>query len=106
MSTERHEHESHILPIRTYMLVFIALMVLLVLTVGVAFVDMGPFSLVAALLIASIKGLLIMLYFMHVKYSNKLVWLFAGSGFIWLLILIGLAASDYISRYWIGQLGP
>jgi cytochrome c oxidase subunit 4 len=43
---------------------------------------------------------------MHVKYSNKLVWLFAGSGFIWLLILIGLAASDYISRYWIGQLGP
>jgi cytochrome c oxidase subunit 4 len=103
---ENHDYHPHVLPVQTYVLVFVGLMALLLLTVGVAFLNLGPLSLVAALMIAAVKALLIMLYFMHVKYSNKLVWLFAGAGFLWLLILIGLAASDYISRYWVTLLGP
>ena len=103
---ESQEHQAHYLPIRTYLIVFAALMLLLLLTIGVAFINLGPLSLIIALVIAAAKAILIMLYFMHVKYSNKLVWLFSGAGFLWLAILIGLTASDYISRYWDAMLGP
>ena len=51
--------------------------------------------------IACSKGLLVVLYFMHVKYSSKLTWVFAGSGVLWLLILFALTLSDYVSRGWI-----
>ena len=51
--------------------------------------------------IACTKGLLVVLYFMHVKYSSKLTWVFAGSGVLWLLILFALTLSDYVSRGWI-----
>jgi cytochrome c oxidase subunit 4 len=46
---------------------------------------------------------LVLLYFMHLRYSSKLTWLFAGAGFVWLLIMIGLMMTDYISRGWVGQ---
>lgn len=95
------EHKHHISGIGEYLAIFFALMVLTALTVWVAFQDFSPFNDVIAMSIACTKGLLVVLYFMHVKYSSKLTWVFAGSGFFWLLILFGLTMSDYISRGWI-----
>jgi cytochrome c oxidase subunit 4 len=89
---------KHIVPVQIYMRVFIALMALLVLTVLVAIFDLGPVSTPIALLIAAVKGTLIVLFFMHVKYAGKLTWIFASSAFLWLAIMIGLTFSDYVTR--------
>jgi cytochrome c oxidase subunit 4 len=97
------DHESEPTP-RTYFKVFIALMVLLVLTTAVAFVDLDKYlpgnfwSLLVAMLIALAKGLLILLFFMHVKFSSRQTIVFAGAGFLWLAILLVLTMSDYLTR--------
>jgi cytochrome c oxidase subunit 4 len=56
----------------------------------------------AALLIAVSKALLIMFYFMHMRFSKRLTWVFAGAGFLWLTILIALSMSDFLTRDWLG----
>jgi cytochrome c oxidase subunit 4 len=81
-----------------YYRVFAALLVLLVLTVAVAFVDLGAWSVVLALTIASSKALLIVLYFMHVRTSSRLTQLFTVGMLLWLLILISITLSDYLTR--------
>ena len=72
-------HE-HILPVKTYLKVYVALMVLLVATVGAAFIDMGPFNFALTMVIAVAKAAMILLIFMHVRYSERLVWVFSSSG--------------------------
>jgi cytochrome c oxidase subunit 4 len=94
---------AKIVPIRLYVLVWVALMIFLLLTWGAAQFDLGPFNVLTAMTIAVIKMLLVMLYFMHVRYSNRLVWLFAGAGFLWLLINFTLTMSDYTTR---GDVNP
>jgi cytochrome c oxidase subunit 4 len=85
----------------TYYRVFAALLVLLVLTVAVAFVDLGILSVVLALTIAFSKALLIVLYFMHVRTSSRLTQLFTVGMLLWLLILITITLSDYLTRaFW------
>ena len=91
----------HVVPISTYLLVFFALMILLVLTLAAAAVDLGPLNIVIAVSIALIKAVLIVLYFMHVKFSSRLIQIFVSSAFIWLAILFVLALSDYVSRGWL-----
>jgi cytochrome c oxidase subunit 4 len=92
------EHADAHPTVRTYLVVFAALLLLLVATVAVAEIDLGPFNFSLAVAIASMKALLILLYFMHVRYSTPLVWLVAGAGFFWLAILVGLTLSDYFTR--------
>jgi cytochrome c oxidase subunit 4 len=82
----------------TYYKVTAALMVLLGLTVAVYFVPLGTFGVVAALTIAFSKAVLIILYFMHVRYSSRLTMVMAGAGFFWLVILFALTFSDYLTR--------
>jgi cytochrome c oxidase subunit 4 len=94
---------GHILPKKTYYSVFAALMVLLVVTIGVAFINLGGLNIAAALTIAVIKAVVIILYFMHVRYSSRLTWLIVGAGFFWLGILLVLAGSDYLTRQWLPQ---
>ena len=94
-----------ILPVSLYFAVFSALLVLTGITIGVAYIDLGALNTVAALSIAVVKGTLVVLYFMHVRYSSRLVWAFAGAGFFWLIFLIGLTMSDFLSRGWIGPMG-
>lgn len=97
------EHE-HIVPPRLYVVVLLALMALLVLTVVAAFVDLdkrfhgGYWNMSLAVLIALIKGVLIVLFFMHVKYASRVTWAFAGAAFVWLGILLTLTMTDYASR--------
>lgn len=93
--------EHHVIPVRTYLAVFVALLVLLIATVGAYYVDLGPLNIVVALTIAIIKAVLIVLYFMHVRYSSRLVWVFAGATVVWLIIMLGLTFADYISRGWL-----
>jgi cytochrome c oxidase subunit IV len=93
--------EGHIAPLRLYYTIFAALMVGTIITVWVAFFDLGPFNNVVMLGIACTKALLVVLYFMHVRWSTRLTWVFAGAGFFWLLILFSLTMADYMSRGWI-----
>ena len=93
---------EHITSVRTYILVFIALMVLTAITVLVAFQDFGPWNDVVALTIAVIKASLVVLFFMHIYHSTRLSKLVVVSGLVWLFILIGLTLSDYLSRGLVG----
>jgi cytochrome c oxidase subunit IV len=81
--------------------VFLALIVGTALTVAAAFVDMGAMNNVVMLAIAAVKGLLVVLFFMHVRWSSRLTWVVVASGFFWLLILFGLTMTDYVSRGWV-----
>lgn len=81
-----------------YYRVFAALMGLTALTVLVAYQDLGAFNTVVALTIAVAKGVLVVLYFMHVRYSSRLVWVVAAAGFVWLILLIGFTMADFLTR--------
>jgi cytochrome c oxidase subunit 4 len=96
---------KHIVPVQTYLVIYGVLMGLLLLTVAAALIDLGPFQFAAAMLIALIKGILIVLFFMHVRYSERLVWIFSGASFLWLLILIVFTLNDYLTRGWLNVPG-
>jgi cytochrome c oxidase subunit 4 len=97
---------EHIVPKSTYFAVFGALIVFTILTVIVAFFDLGILNNVAALGIAAIKATLVVLFFMHVKYSSKLTKLIVVSGLFWLAILLIFTTSDYLSRDWLHTKTP
>ena len=84
-----------------YYTIWIALLGLTVITAGVAFVDLGPFNVVLALVIATVKALLVVLFFMHVKYtSEKLTKIVIVSAIFWLFLLLALSMADYATRLW------
>ena len=95
---------DHVVPVWIYMAVLIALLVLLVLTLVTAFFDLDArfhsahLNMGVAVFIAMCKAFLIILFFMHVKYSSRVVWAFAGAAFVWLGILMTLTLTDYITR--------
>ncbi len=92
---------QHVVSPKVYLLVFLALIVLTVTTVAVASIDLGPMNTVAALAIAAIKGSLVVLFFMHMKYSKPLIGLVVFASVLWLAILISLTLADFMSRGWI-----
>jgi cytochrome c oxidase subunit 4 len=89
---------GHISPKSTYYTIFAALMVLTAVTVAVAFVPLGAFNFPVAIGIAITKATLVILFFMHAKYSSRLTKMFVGTAFFFLLILLGLSLTDYLSR--------
>jgi cytochrome c oxidase subunit IV len=95
----------HVVPIKTYAAVFIGLVVLTLTTAGAAFIDLGGgLNAVVALAIAIGKTLLVTLYFMHLRYSRPLTWVFAGAGIFWLMILLTLTLSDVVTRDWLAAI--
>jgi cytochrome c oxidase subunit 4 len=92
---------GHVAPKSLYYTIFLALIVGTAVTVGVAFVDLGPLNNVVMLTIACAKALLVVLFFMHVRWSTRLTWVVAGAGFFWLLILFSITMADYMSRGWV-----
>ncbi len=96
---------QHVVSVRTNFVVFAALMALLVLTVAIAYIDLGPLGLPVAMLIATVKAVLIVLYFMHVRWSSALTMVFAGAAFFWLAIMILMTLNDYYSRGWLSIYG-
>ena len=94
---------SHpVVALRTYLLVFAALLVLTGVTTAVAFLDLGPLNNVAALGIAVVKATLVVLYFMHVKGSPRMTRLVIGAALVWLAILVALTLGDYATRIGVG----
>lgn len=83
---------------KTYFVVWIALLALLLLTFGLAEVNLGPLNNVAALGISITKMLLVVLIFMHGRYEKPVTWVFIAAGVIWLLIMVDLTMSDYLTR--------
>jgi cytochrome c oxidase subunit 4 len=96
-----HHVAHHIAPKSLYYLIFGLLMVGTAVTVIVAYFDLGPLNNVVMLTIACAKALLVVLYFMHVRWGTRLTWVVAASGFVWLLILFGFTLSDYLTRGWV-----
>jgi cytochrome c oxidase subunit 4 len=92
---------GHVAPKTMYYAVFLALIVGTGLTVLAAFFDMGAMNNVVMLAIASVKAMLVILFFMHVRWSTRLTWVVVASGFFWLLIMFGLTMTDYFSRGWV-----
>ena len=91
---------EHVVPVRVYLAVFGSLIALTLLTTGVAFIDLGPMNTVVALAIAVTKMLLVILFFMHVKYSPGLTKLVILAGFFWLAILVAISLADILTRPW------
>jgi cytochrome c oxidase subunit 4 len=81
-----------------YVGIWLALMIGTGLTVLAAEVDLGALNNVVMLAIACTKAALVVLFFMHVRWSSRLTWVVAASGFFWLLILFGLTMQDYVTR--------
>ena len=92
---------GHVAPKSMYYGVFLALIVGTGLTVLAAFFDMGAMNNVVMLTIAIVKASLVILFFMHVRWSTRLTWVVVASGFFWLLIMFGLTMTDYFSRGWV-----
>jgi len=90
---------EHIMSSKLYYTIWIALLCLTVVTAAVSFVDLGRFNTVIALVIATIKALLVVLFFMHVKYtSEKLTKVVIVSAIFWLFLLLALSMADYTTR--------
>ncbi len=91
---------EHIVSRKVYFVIFGALVVLTLVTYFAAKIDFGSEAIntVVALVIAVTKATLVILYFMHVRYSPRLTWVVICSGILWLIIMIGLTLSDYLTR--------
>ena len=95
------EHaEHHIVGPQTYAMVFGTLLVFTGITVAAAFVNLGILNPMVALAIACTKAVIVILWFMHVKYQSKLIKMTVGAGFFTFLVLITMTLSDYMSRAW------
>lgn len=95
-----HAHAHHGPSLSLYLGIYFALLFLLLITVGAAFLDLGPLNVPIMLAIAIAKTLLVVLFFMHVGYGSLLVGLAAASGFLWLLIMFAYTMMDYLTRTW------
>ena len=96
---------EHVIPKSTYLAVYVALMVLLFLTLGAAYIDLDPMNYAVSLSIAVAKAVLIVLFFMHVRYGPRLTGLFAVAAYLWLAILIAISLGDYFTRDMLSILG-
>lgn len=95
------EHaEHHVVTPFTYGIVFITLLIFTGLTVIAAYIDLGIFNPVVALAIATIKAVIVILFFMHIKYQSKLIKMTVAAGFFTFFGLVAMTLSDYITRAW------
>ena len=95
-----HQEEVHVVRPPMYLGIFLALLCLTALTTGISFIDLGVFNAVIALLIACCKASLVVLFFMHIHYSSRLLKMTVGAGLFTFGLLLVLTMSDYISRAW------
>jgi cytochrome c oxidase subunit 4 len=91
-------HQDHVVPIGTYVAVFAALMVLTVVTVAASRIDLGPLNTPVAMAIAIAKAILVVLFFMHVKWSPRLIALAFAASLFWLFHMLAGTAVDYLTR--------
>jgi cytochrome c oxidase subunit 4 len=92
---------EHVVPVRIYVVIFVTLLVMTAATTAISGIDMGPWNTVVALAIAVFKASLVVLFFMHAKYSPKLTRVVIFGGVFWLAILLLITFSDFASRGWL-----
>ena len=93
-----------VVSVTTYILVWAGLLVLTLGTTGIAYIDLGArWNLVVAMAIAVVKTLLVALFFMHLRYSDRRLWVFAGAGVFWLMIMLSLTMADPVTRVWLSS---
>jgi cytochrome c oxidase subunit IV len=97
---------EQIVPLRTYTFVFVALLILAGLTTAVAYIDLGVFNIVIAMLIATAKMLLVALFFMHLRYKVGLTRIVSFAGLFWLGLLVSFSLADIFTRHWTPQGTP
>jgi cytochrome c oxidase subunit IV len=100
MSTEHGSSSGHGASLGVYFAIFFVLLVLTGVTVAVAFQDLGPLNTPIALGIAGFKAFLVGTWFMHLRYSRRLTWVFAIGSLLWLALMISFTITDFISRDW------
>jgi cytochrome c oxidase subunit 4 len=93
--------QSHVVPVRVYVTIFFSLMILTGLTIVASFYNFGEWNTIIAVTIAIVKATLVVLYFMHLRYSDNVVRLSVVAGVFWLALLLSLTLSDYFSRPWL-----
>ncbi|HEY1498031.1 MAG TPA: cytochrome C oxidase subunit IV family protein [Acidobacteriaceae bacterium] len=98
--SEPTHHEEHIVSPKVYLLIGTALLILTGTTAAVSYIDLGAFNAVVALAIACTKMTLVVLFFMHVKYSSGLTKLTVAAGFLTFCVMIMMTMTDYVSRAW------
>jgi cytochrome c oxidase subunit IV len=94
------KHEHVVVGPKIYLSILILLLILTATTTGVAYIDLGILNPIVAIAIGCIKAVLVILFFMHIRYSSKVMMLTVGAGFFTFLVLITMTLSDYISRNW------
>jgi cytochrome c oxidase subunit IV len=97
---EHPDAVGHIAPAKLYVSIWALLIALTITTVFASFVELGYFNVVVALVIATIKGTLVVLFFMHLRYSPKLTMITVVAAMFWLFILLALTMTDYMTRGW------
>ncbi len=95
----------HVASIKSNLVVFALLMVLLLATVGASYVPLGVMHFPVAMVIATVKTVLIVLFFMHALHSHRLTWIICVASFLWLLLMIVFTIIDFLSRGWLDILG-
>src|SRR5262249_57433987 len=96
-----HDYVGHIIPSKIYYVIWAILMIGTAITVFAASVELGIFNIVVALLIATIKGTLVVLFFMHLRYSTKLTMVTVIAAIFFLIIMFSLSMTDYLTRGWL-----
>ncbi len=97
---ESHDNLDHIVSPRIYLMVGTALLIMTGITVWASYLEMGVFNPIVALFIACVKASIVVLFFMHVKYSSKLTKLTVFAGLFTFMALMGMTLSDYFTRAW------
>ena len=106
-ATSDHVSSDHVVSPSLYLLVFVLLLAFTALTVWVAHLNLGPWNTPVALVIAITKATLVVLFFMHLRWSSRLTWLAVGAALFWLVHMIAGTAADYFSRQrFLGMPGP
>jgi cytochrome c oxidase subunit 4 len=98
--SDREEQEHHIVSPKVYLGILFALLIGTALTVGASYLELGVFNPIIAIAIAVAKATLVVLFFMHVRYSTRLTMLTVGAGLFTFMALIGMTLSDYFTRAW------
>lgn len=91
---------GHVVPVKNYVFVFVALIILTLATTGIAYIDLGAFNTVVALAIAVTKMLLVVMFFMHLGSSSTLLKVVFIGAFLWLAIMVTLTLGDELTRSW------
>ena len=100
-TVDSRQAEHHVVPVKIYVAVFVTLLVMTAATTAISGVDLGPWNTVVALGIAVFKATLVVLFFMHAKYSPRLTHLVILAGIFWLALLLLITFSDFATRGWL-----